>query len=649
MRAVAFASLLAAASFAAPAAARLSILLTPANCTSPGGDCAPAFRDAARLCAVHGPSCDIVLAPGRYRATCPAYAGPFAYVRTPGAVDLSNLSDVSFGALDPSAPARLDADYLGAGCPAVAAARASNVSLRNLVLDTVRLPFTEGAVLDAPGGGRAVRIRLFDPAHGAFDVGAYPWLRDGWDWFGYVGPNLAGFTGGAWDARLGVATLTYAAPDASRAAIAPGTHVLCKHFLNMQAWGVYGLAVKGTFLLEDVTLLSSGGMGLRCDFCEGEWVGRRTSVVAAPNRSLSTTADGVHFMHHKGSITLVDSKISETGDDCFNAHGNFIALMDVGVAGDPRRATYVDETGPGWLPEAAALMAGDAVQFFSRLSLQPVGAPTALVSATGGFGTNATLLFRDPIPAEVRPYDMFLSLDRRPRLVAEGNAFFAGGGGTQNSRGMVVSAVGARIVGNLFRGLNATSILFMTGGCGAYIDYTEGPFSEDVIIANNTFEASPVHQAGRLSGGMAVVQATGCVPSSCAAAPPAPPPEPYPMPPCASGGSSQPPIVPHVGDTDGPGRIQEGGSALLVARAKLFRNLTISGNHFTSSSRFVDIGVADGVVMEGNTLVAMRGSPSDGAICIYGSTGFNSTVIAERNVCLNGSTPVACSFCAPTT
>jgi hypothetical protein len=182
-------------------------------------------------------------------------------------------------------------------------------------------------------------------------------------------------------------------------------------------------------------------------------------------------------------------------------------------------------------------------------------------------------------------------------------------------------------------------------------DYTEGPFSEDVLVANNRFEASPRHQDGRFSGGMAVVQATGCVPSSCTAAPPAPPPEPYPMPPCASGGTSQPPVVPHVGDTDGPGRILEGGNLLLTARVKLFRNFTLTGNTFTSSSRFVDIGAADGVVMEGNTLIAVPGwgAPSGGAICVYGSTGFNSTCIAERNMCYNGTTPVACGFCMPPT
>ena len=65
--------------------------------------------------------------------------------------------------------------------------------------------------------------------------------------------------------------------------------------------------------------------------------------------------------------------------------------------------------------------------------------------------------------------------------------------------------------------------------------------------------------------------------------------------------------------------------------------------------RFVDIGVADGVVMEGNTLVAVPGwgAPTDGAICIYGSLGFNSTIIAELNTCYNETAPIACGFCVP--
>jgi hypothetical protein len=623
----------------------LDVFVAPSDCTGGvGGDCFAAFRDAAQRCGLHDGPCAVVLAPGRYRATCPPYAGLYAYVRTPGAVDLSNLSDVSFGAVDPAQPAYVDADYAGAGCPVIAARRANNVTLRNLVLDTTRLPFTEAVVTEVTDAGRIVRLALRDPAHGAFDVQRYPWLQTIYDDF--IGPNVTGFVNSSWDPSLGVATLLYAAPDAQRAAIPAGTPMLAKHFINMHAWGVYGLGVTGTFLLTGVTLRSAAGMGLRCDFCAGEWEGVNASVSAGPNRGMSTTADGIHFMSPAGRISLRDSQIDSTGDDCFNTHGNFVVLMNVGVAGDALRATYVDETGPGWLPEAATLMVGDAVQFYSRLELQPLGAPTVLLAATGGFGPNATLLFRD-IPPGVRPYDMFLSLARRPSFAATGNTLLHGA--RPQVRGFVVSALGVHIAGNLFRGLGGSSVLFMNGGCGAYEDYTEGPFSEDILIANNTFDrADPAPQpsGGKFGGGIAVVQATGCVPASCGTAPP--PAEPYPMPPCAPGGSSRPPIVPHDGDTDGPGRLYETGAALPAAADSLFRNITIMDNAFTSSSRFVDIGVADGVVIEGNTMIAVPGggAPSGGAICLYGSVGYNATAIAARNRCFNDSAPVACSFCA---
>ena len=61
----------------------------------------------------------MVLAPGRYRVECPKYEGLFPYIATPGAVDLGNTSGVTFGAAALGAPAFLDVDYIGNGCPVV--------------------------------------------------------------------------------------------------------------------------------------------------------------------------------------------------------------------------------------------------------------------------------------------------------------------------------------------------------------------------------------------------------------------------------------------------------------------------------------------------------------------------------------------------
>ena len=89
----------------------------------------------------------------------------------------------------------------------------------------------------------------------------------------------------------------------------------------MQAWGVYGLRVLGEYTLDNVQLLSAGGMGIRCDFCEGTFSFLNSAVRPAPGRAMSTTADGVHFMHHRGAVVMRNSTVAGTGDDCFNVHG----------------------------------------------------------------------------------------------------------------------------------------------------------------------------------------------------------------------------------------------------------------------------------------------------------------------------------------
>ena len=52
--------------------------------------------------------------------------------------------------------------------------------------------------------------------------------------------------------------------------------------------------------------------------------------------------------------------------------------------------------------------------------------------------------------------------------------------------------------------------------------------------------------------------------------------QPYPLPPCAPGASTEPPIVQHAGDS-GPGRITEPGE-VIAAGAAIFMNLTVRGN-----------------------------------------------------------------------
>ena len=152
--------------------------------------------------------------------------------------------------------------------------------------------------------------------------------------------------------------------------------------------------------------------------------------------------------------------------------------------------------------------------FYSRLTLQQIGPTNTLVSATGGYGDKATLGFAHPVPSAVLRYDMMLSLDRVASFQAHHNTFRPGG------RGMVLSAVDIRVVNNSFQDLHAANILFLEGGCGAYEDYTEGPFSADILIRDNAFSLAPVPIMHSPTQGEGLVQLGGCRPvGECVAVP----------------------------------------------------------------------------------------------------------------------------------
>jgi hypothetical protein len=457
----------AAATSAAAATAPLVVDVHPADCggATAGADCHATIAAAVRRCRAHGPGCSVVLAPGHYRVRCPSYSGPYPYVYTPGAVDLSNTSGITFGGAAGAAASqrpRLDADYQGQGCPAVAATDATDVTVQHIVLDTARLPFTDAVVSSVSADKRTVEIKMKEPDKAEFDPQKYPWLVT---FMSMNAKGFAGFSNSSWNATAGVATLSYPHPVAS--SIKPGQSTFWKHFDNMQAWGVYGLRVQGLYMFDHVTLQSCAGMAYRCDYCNGTFDMQHSELNPGPGRTMSSTADGVHFMHHRGLIKMRNSLVNGTGDDCFNVHGNFLVLAATQVPGHPADTVeYIDETGPGWFPAAPLGMIGDRVAFYSRLTLQQIGDENILLGATGGFGENATLKFRDPVPAGVFRYDMLISLDRVASLDIESSTFQRGG------RGMVISAHGVRIRNNTFVdngfGRGANAILFLEGGCGAY-------------------------------------------------------------------------------------------------------------------------------------------------------------------------------------
>jgi hypothetical protein len=184
----------------------------------------------------------------------------------------------------------------------------------------------------------------------------------------------------------------------------------------------------------------------------------------------------------------------------FNVHGNFIVLSAI----NDNQATYINEGGAGWVGSSPTMMVGDAVEFYSRGNLGVLGHGT-ITSAT-----NSTVTFASAIPPGVALYDMFLSTTRVSSLAATG-CFF----GNSNARGMVISAIGVTITNCTFANLTLTAVLFAEGGCGAEAgDYTEGPFSSNVLIQNNRFvDANTIDQESSTAiNNHGMIQVCACVP-----------------------------------------------------------------------------------------------------------------------------------------
>jgi hypothetical protein len=122
----------------------LVITLHPSDCgasAAAAADCHTVIATAIQRCRTFGSGCSVILTPGHYRVRCPPYKGPFPYIYTPGAVDLSNTSGLTFGGAA-GAPAneqpQLDVDYIHQGCPAVGATDATDVTVQSIVFDTTR-------------------------------------------------------------------------------------------------------------------------------------------------------------------------------------------------------------------------------------------------------------------------------------------------------------------------------------------------------------------------------------------------------------------------------------------------------------------------------------------------------------------------------
>jgi hypothetical protein len=485
-------------------------------------DCHAALASAVARCRTHRGHCTVELAPGVYRVGCPAVQRPSSAMIEGPAVALNRLTGgFVFGGTPGLSAPELLIDYTNGGCAAIVAVDSSDVTVRHLTIDSLRLPYTVGTVTAAttstvsfkPEEDEGDRLGVYH-----WDRARYPWLdgplidsfvvppgeravRERASWGGTTVPHTSSVHN-----ISGVVSMHFADTNPRRAQLKPGQRIYMLHFENMQSWGVHGHNVSGSMTVSNVSLFSTSGMGYRCDLCSGHYALLDSTISLRPGtlRPLSITADAIHFMHHSGSIEVRRSSMQAQGDDGLNVHTNFVILDE--LRGHSNNTVgYIDETGPGWITGFETALIGDRVQFYSRRTLEKLGQQNTITAAT-----TSTISFAKPLPARLKRYDMLLSVDRIASIEIE-DCFF----GNSNARGLVLSTINATVKRCTFANLSLPGLIFMEGGCGAVAgDYTEGPLSENVLVQDNEFLSTASVNSGypRKITNAAQLQIAACVP-----------------------------------------------------------------------------------------------------------------------------------------
>ena len=157
----------------ATATATSVVVVSPSNCTtlqnrpsgnaSPSIDCYDAFQVAASMAKASKAS-EIRLVSGAvYPVRCPiANRTSTTRVEAP-AILLDNFRNLVFGAPDHHDQAVVQVDYVNGGCAGVVVQGGSNVTIRNVAVDAMRLPYTVGTLANVEGNGTRVLIDLEAP------------------------------------------------------------------------------------------------------------------------------------------------------------------------------------------------------------------------------------------------------------------------------------------------------------------------------------------------------------------------------------------------------------------------------------------------------------------------------------------------------
>ena len=235
-------------------------------------------------------------------------------------------------------------------------------------------------------------------------------------------------------------------------------------------------------VFEDVSVHSSWGMGLICQFSENfTWRGtgrpedRRSGVFARTEtgRVFSANADASHFSNVKGRIVEENLLFETMMDDAINVHATSVEIAEV-VAPKTIRCRYKHGDAYGF----ELFRQGERLRFIKRNTLE--NGPFVKVESFRLDGDREmTITLKYPVPPGFGAGDAVENAEFQPEVVFKNNVV-----GRNRARGALFTTSGrVRIEGNLFEDVSGSALLFSGDAQGWY----ESGGCRGVTIRGNTF------------------------------------------------------------------------------------------------------------------------------------------------------------------
>ncbi len=352
-----------------------------------------------------------------------------------------------------------------------------NTHVMGLTVDHLRRPFLRGILTDTDSEGRTAIT--FDPdtppLPGMSAPRAYLYNRKTHrlcerfiDWY-RCQPKLSG--DGHWTARLGCSQ-----EDTGNELYIVNALHFRPAFLISHSFGTR---------LTDVTVHSQPGMGL-VGFKSKDIFITRLRVVPAVGYNMSTNTDATHFACCSGTVSVENSEFYGHGDDALNIHNYYYAILEKSGTQCTVRVPADTETHslePDY-PET-----GFRLQLVDGRTLAPVD---EFIVRSSSQSQICRIELDHPLP-EGNGY-LLSNLTETPKLIFRGNRV-----STHLARGVLCKTRHAVIENNFFRNCTGTAVHI-----AAEEGWREGIPSEDVRVAENTFENCGFSFHGRTNGASAV-------------------------------------------------------------------------------------------------------------------------------------------------